>query len=114
MVDCVFCKIASGEIPAKIIHEDEHVVAFHDLTPKAPTHFLVIPRQHIATLDNCTSEEESLLGKMLITGKKIAVEGGLSPSGYRFVMNAHSGGGQTVFHIHLHVLGGRQMTWPPG
>jgi histidine triad (HIT) family protein len=101
MVDCIFCKIASGEIPSKKIFEDESVLAFYDTSPKAPTHFLVIPKKHIATLDDCTQNEQELLGTMVLTAKKIAMDGGLSPSGYRMVMNAHE-------------VGGRQMTWPPG
>lgn len=113
-MNCIFCKIAQKVIPSTIVYEDEHVVAFKDLSPQAPIHNLIIPRQHIATLNKVTVEETFLLGHMLQTAKNLASELELAENGYRLVMNCNVDGGQTVFHIHLHLLGGRQMTWPPG
>lgn len=114
MSDCIFCKIVARDIPAKVLYEDDSLLAFHDAFPKAPTHFLVVPKRHIATLDDCTAADEAVLGQMVLTAKRLAKELGLSSSGYRLVMNVHEGAGQSVFHIHLHGLGGREMAWPPG
>ena len=114
MDDCIFCKIAAGEIPADKIYENEHVVAFRDLGPQAPTHALVIPKRHIATLNDLTDADAELVGRMYLAAKQVAAQDSLSESGYRTVMNCNADGGQTVFHLHLHVLGGRRMTWPPG
>lgn len=114
MSDCIFCKIASGQIPAKIAYENEHVVAFHDLSPQAPCHVLVIPRRHISRLDDLQAAESELIGQMMLAATEIARQQGVAESGYRTVMNCNDDGGQSVFHIHLHLLGGRQMTWPPG
>jgi histidine triad (HIT) family protein len=113
-MDCLFCKIAAGEIPADVVHEDLDVMAFRDINPQAPTHLLIIPKKHIATIDDTESKDEQLLGRMVLTAKKLANKEGLTDSGYRLVFNVNSGGGQMVYHIHLHVLGGRQMVWPPG
>ena len=113
-MDCLFCKIAKGEIPATYLYQGEDVMAFRDLRPQAPTHAIVIPKKHIATINDASIEDEQLLGKVLLAGQKVASLEGLSEAGYRLVFNVNSGGGQTVYHIHLHVLGGRQMTWPPG
>lgn len=113
-MDCLFCAIAAGEIPADIVYEDSDVIAFRDISPQAPCHLLVIPKQHISTLNDAEPEHQALLGKLLYTGSQLAAEQGLAEQGYRLVMNCNSDGGQTVFHIHLHVLGGRAMTWPPG
>ncbi|HSW70090.1 MAG TPA: histidine triad nucleotide-binding protein [Gammaproteobacteria bacterium] len=113
-MDCLFCKIASGEIPAKLIYEDPQVIAFDDINPQAPHHKLIIPRKHIATLNELSVEDNALLGHMVQAAKKIAVELGIAEEGYRLVMNCNSGAGQSVFHIHAHLLGGRQMKWPPG
>lgn len=113
-MDCLFCKIADKTIPADIVYEDDRVVAFRDVTPQAPTHILIIPRQHIATLNDLDEGNHELIGHILCTAKTIAATEGLTEDGYRVVMNCNSHGGQTVFHIHLHLLGGRQMQWPPG
>ena len=114
MEDCIFCKIAAGEIPADKIYEDDTVVAFRDLSPQAPTHVLVIPRKHIATLNDLQPEDEAILGRMYGAAREIAVREGVAEPGYRTVVNCNEGGGQAVFHIHLHLLGGRMMHWPPG
>ena len=114
MKDCLFCKIASGEVPAKIIHQDELVVAFDDIGPQAPHHKIIIPRKHIATLNDLTTEDTQLIGHMVQTAGSLAKTLNIADKGYRVVMNCNSGGGQTVYHIHLHLLGGRQMIWPPG
>lgn len=114
MVDCVFCKVINQEIPAKIIYEDEFVAAFDDISPKAPLHKLVVPKQHIPTLNDLTTENAHLVAKMVMAAKTIAQEAGIAEEGYRIIMNCQEGGGQSVFHIHLHLLGGRVMNWPPG
>jgi histidine triad (HIT) family protein len=113
-MSCLFCKIASKEIPANFAYEDSEIFAIHDLRPQAPTHMLIIPKEHIATINETDSKDEQLLGRMVLTGKKMAKAENLSEGGYRLVFNVNSGGGQQVYHIHLHLLGGRQMTWPPG
>lgn len=113
-MNCLFCKIAQGEIPATVVYEDDDVIAFRDIRPQAPTHVLIIPRKHIATIDDTQDEDQQLLGKMILKAKQLAKSEGLSDAGYRLVFNVNSGGGQEVYHIHLHLLGGRQMTWPPG
>ena len=112
--NCIFCKIVANEIPAKVIFENEHVLAFEDLNPQAPCHVLVIPKKHITTANDFDSEDTELLGQMMLAGKKVASIKGLQDSGYRFVMNTGDDGGQSVYHIHLHVLGGRALSWPPG
>jgi histidine triad (HIT) family protein len=112
--NCLFCKIAKKQIPATLLYEDEDVVAFPDIAPQAPVHFLVIPKQHISHLMELTPEHDALVGKMLRIGQQLAKEQGLENDGARFVMNCKEGAGQTVFHIHLHVLGGRALQWPPG
>jgi histidine triad (HIT) family protein len=109
---CLFCRIVRREIPAKVIHEDEHTLAFRDIDPKAPTHVLVIPKQHVATLNDAT--DATLVGRLLIAAKEIATAEGISEDGYRTVVNCGAGAGQTVFHLHLHLLGGRRLSWPPG
>lgn len=114
MTDCIFCKIAAGEIPAEIVYENDSVVAFKDLGPQAPLHNLVIPKKHIATLNDLEHEDAELIGDMYLAAKQIAADNELSERGYRTVMNCNAEAGQTVFHIHLHVLGGRPMQWPPG
>jgi histidine triad (HIT) family protein len=110
--DCLFCRIASRDIPAAIVAEDEHVVAFRDINPQAPAHVLVIPRQHVATLDDAT--DPMLLGRLFLFAAQVARQEGIVTRGYRAVVNTNAGAGQTVFHLHVHVLGGRQMAWPPG
>ena len=114
MDDCIFCKIASGDIPADIVYQDDTVVGFRDLNPQAPTHVLVIPKKHIATLNDLLPEDEAIVGRMLGAAREIAAQEGFADIGYRTVINCNEAGGQTVFHIHLHLLGGRAMHWPPG
>jgi histidine triad (HIT) family protein len=114
MTNCIFCKIASGEIPATVVHQDEHVVAFRDLNPQAPTHVLVIPRRHVATLNDLTDADGELVGRMYLAAKRVAEMDGVAEAGYRTVVNCNAAAGQSVFHIHLHLLGGRPMDWPPG
>lgn len=113
-MDCIFCKISNKEIPSQSLFEDGEIMAFRDLRPQAPSHILIIPKRHIATIDETKDSDALLLGKMILTAKNVARSEGLSEAGYRLVFNVNSGGGQEVYHIHLHVLGGRQMTWPPG
>jgi histidine triad (HIT) family protein len=110
---CIFCRIANKEIPSGIVYEDSEVVAFRDLNPQAPTHVLVIPKRHVASLDDLIESDAGLLGAMVLIAKRIAAAEGLS-GGYRVVANCGPDGGQSVSHLHLHVLGGRSMGWPPG
>ena len=112
--DCLFCKIAAGEIPAAIVYEDDRLVAFKDISPQAPIHMLVIPRQHIATLNDLAPQDHDLVGEMVRCAASLAKDHGVAEAGYRTVFNCNAEGSQTVFHIHLHLLGGRQMSWPPG
>lgn len=114
MDNCIFCKIAAGEIPADKVYEDDTVVAFRDLNPQAPVHILVIPRKHIATLNDLTPADEAIIGRLYGAAREIAAAEGFAESGYRTVINCNEAGGQTVFHIHLHLLAGRMMHWPPG
>ena len=112
--DCIFCKIVDGQIPAKTVFESDDLLAFEDISPVAPVHVLIIPKKHIATLNDATDESAELLGQLLLCAKSIAGERNLAEEGYRTVMNCMSGAGQSVFHIHLHLLGGRIFQWPPG
>ncbi len=112
--DCIFCKIAAGEIPAKIVYEDDVCIAFNDLEPQAPTHILVIPRVHIDSLDKASDDQKDLLGHLLLSAAEIARRDGFAEDGYRVVANTNSDGGQTVFHLHVHLLAGRQFVFPPG
>ncbi|HXU80463.1 MAG TPA: histidine triad nucleotide-binding protein [Polyangia bacterium] len=114
MSDCLFCKIRDGQIPAAITYRDEDVLAFKDINPRAPFHQLVVPLKHISTLGSASADEAELLGKIVLAGAHLAKEAGYTDSGYRVVMNAGKDAGQTVFHIHLHVLAGRALGWPPG
>jgi histidine triad (HIT) family protein len=114
MSDCIFCKIGAGQIPAKVVLQDEEVLAFEDLHPQAPVHVLVIPKRHIGTLSEARAGDQALLGRLLEAAAQIADKKGIAESGYRVVANSGRDGGQTVLHLHLHVLGGRHMTWPPG
>ena len=114
MSDCIFCKIVSGDIPSDIIYQNDDVLAFRDLSPQAPVHALVIPKKHISTINDFQPEDASLIGQLFLAAKEIAKQEGMDDSGYRCVMNCNDEGGQTVHHIHLHLLGKRQMTWPPG
>lgn len=114
MEDCIFCKIAAGEIPGDIQYEDETVLAFKDISPVAPVHILIIPKKHLSSLADVSEADAGLLGKLMLIGRSLAKENGLAEDGYRLVLNTGLGAGQTVFHLHLHLLGGRKMTWPPG
>ncbi len=112
--DCLFCRIINGEIPAELIYQDERCLAIRDINPQAPTHALVIPREHMESLNDASQRDESLLGHLLRTAARIANDEGHAESGYRTVINTGAGAGQSVFHLHVHVLGGRPLTWPPG
>ena len=114
MGECVFCRIVKKEIPAKVIHEDEQVVAFEDLNPQAPVHILVIPKAHLATLNEVGQDQAGLIGRVVATAVGIAADKGLGESGYRLVANCQAAAGQSVFHIHFHLMGGRNFQWPPG
>ena len=114
MDKCLFCKIVAGDIPADTVYENDQVFAFRDIDPKAPTHILIIPKEHIATTNDLAEAHKTLIGEILLAAKEIAGQEGIADSGYRTVFNCNGDGGQAVYHIHLHLLGGRQMTWPPG
>ncbi|QJQ94774.1 MULTISPECIES: histidine triad nucleotide-binding protein [Halomonadaceae] len=113
-MDCLFCKIVNREIPSDIVHEDEHVLAFKDIDPKAPTHCLIVPKKHIATLNDIEEGDLSLVGRLQFTAAKLADKFGFAKDGYRVVMNCNEHGGQTVYHIHMHLMGGRRFIWPAG
>jgi len=110
--DCLFCRVARGELPATVVKRNDRLLAFRDINPQAPVHLLVIPSQHVASLDQ--ADDPTLLGEMLRFAAEVAREAGIAGPGYRVVVNTNAHGGQTVAHLHLHVLGGRPMTWPPG
>ncbi len=112
--DCLFCKILDGQIPADIVLDTDSVVAFRDINPQAPTHVLVIPRRHTATINDLDDDTAGIVGELFLAAKRIAASEGLADDGYRVVMNCNEGAGQSVFHIHLHLLGGRGLGWPPG
>jgi len=114
MSNCLFCKIANKEIDSDIVFEDDHVVAFNDINPQAPHHILIIPRKHIATINDIDMTDTGVLGNLLIAAKNIAKQLGVAENGYRVVMNCNHDAGQTVFHLHLHFLAGRPLHWPPG
>ena len=114
MKDCLFCKMASGEINPDMVLETKELIAFRDINPQAPLHVLVVPRKHITTLNDTIEPDAILIGKMALAAQEIARNAGVAESGYRLVMNCNADGGQSVYHIHMHVLGGRQMKWPPG
>ncbi len=114
MNDCIFCKIAAGEIPADIVYDDGEVLAFRDINPEAPVHLLLIPRRHIATLNDLSEADAALVGRLYLAGKQIAAKLGVAESGYRTVINCNRDAGQLVFHIHMHLLAGRELGWPPG
>lgn len=114
MADCLFCRIVAGTIPATIVHQDEQLIAFRDINPQAPMHVLIVPRRHIASLNALTEADDQIVGEMVRRAAAIARSNGCADRGYRTVFNCNAEAGQTVFHIHLHVLGGRPMTWPPG
>lgn len=112
--DCLFCKIIAGEIPSNKVYSDDEVYAFHDINPAAPTHILIIPRKHLSAVNSASEADQALLGKLLLRANQIAADQGLAEDGFRYVINTGRDGGQTVFHLHLHILGGRAMSWPPG
>ena len=112
--DCLFCKILAGDIPADIIFESDDTVAFRDINPQAPTHVVIIPRKHVATINALESDDAVAVGQLFLAAKQIAQDEGIADDGYRVTMNCNEAAGQTVFHLHLHLLGGRQLGWPPG
>lgn len=114
MSDCLFCKMVSGQIEPDKVFESEELLAFRDINPQAPTHILVVPKKHIATTNDLTQADQNLVGQMVLTAQEIAAKEGIAESGYRLVLNCNQHGGQSVDHIHIHLLGGRQMMWPPG
>ena len=114
MSDCLFCKIIEGKIPATVAHKDEHSLGFLDINPQAPLHALFVPLKHVGTLNDATVEDREMLGHLMFAAAKVAREKGFADTGYRTVMNCNREAGQTVFHVHLHLLAGRPMSWPPG
>lgn len=114
MTDCLFCKMISGEIKPDTVYEDDEVLAFRDINPQAPLHVLVIPKRHISTINDLSAEDAELIGKLHLAAQKIALEEGVAEDGYRTLINCNEAAGQTVFHIHLHMLAGRALGWPPG
>ena len=113
-MDCLFCKIADGSIPSEVVHRDNDLVAFRDIRPQAPVHILIIPTRHIETVLDLREEDNRLLGKMVMLANRLAKDEGIAEDGFRLVLNCKRHGGQEVYHIHLHLLGGRAMGWPPG
>jgi histidine triad (HIT) family protein len=114
MPQCLFCQIINGELNASIVYQDDHIVAFNDINPQAPTHVLVVPRRHVATLNDLIEEDDQLVGELIRRAAAIAKSRGIASAGFRTVFNTNREAGQTVFHIHLHLIGGRPMHWPPG
>lgn len=112
--DCLFCKIVAGDIPTEFIYENDHIIAFKDINPQAPTHHLIIPKKHIAMINDLNKKDEALVGKMFLAARDIANQENVANDGYRTVINCGESAGQTVFHIHLHLLAGRLLSWPPG
>ena len=112
--DCLFCKIVAGEIPTPLIYESERVIGFDDINPQAPVHALFIPRRHIATLNDADPDDAALLGELMLAARQVAAQRGVADDGYRLNLNCNRDGGQTVYHIHLHLLAGRSFSWPPG
>ena len=112
--DCLFCRIAGGELDADLVYEDDAVLAFRDINPQAPTHVLIVPRKHVATINDLEADDAEMVGAMFLAAKHVAADEGIAEPGYRVTMNCNEGAGQSVFHIHLHLLGGRGLGWPPG
>lgn len=113
-MNCLFCKIANGDIPATILYRDDEVIAFEDINPQAPHHYLIIPHKHIETLNDLTDEDSEMIGHIIKTGTRLAKQLNIASDGYRLVLNCNANAGQSVFHVHAHLLGGRRLTWPPG
>jgi histidine triad (HIT) family protein len=113
-MDCLFCKIIAGDIPADIVYENDHVLAFRDISPQAPQHVLIIPRTHVSTINDFDNSHADTLSSMLLAAGQVTKKLGIDQSGYRLTMNCNEDGGQTVYHVHMHVLGGRRLSWPPG
>lgn len=114
MQDCLFCRMAAGDIQPDMVHEDDELIAFRDINPQAPLHVLVVPRRHIATTNELEGGDAALVGRMILAARKIAAAEGVADDGYRLVLNCNEGAGQSVFHLHLHLLAGRRLGWPPG
>ncbi|MCX7626505.1 MAG: histidine triad nucleotide-binding protein [Candidatus Sumerlaeaceae bacterium] len=114
MADCLFCSIIEGKIPAQKVYEDDNCIAFRDIKPQAPTHILIVPRKHIPTLNDLVPDDAALVGRLFLAAKQIAASEGVAEAGYRTVFNCNAAAGQAVFHLHLHLLGGRNLGWPPG
>ena len=114
MEDCLFCRMAAGEIKPDIVHEDDDLIAFRDINPQAPVHILIVPRRHIATTNDLASTDAELAGRLMLVAREIAKAEGVDESGYRLVFNCNEGAGQSVFHLHMHLLAGRRLGWPPG
>ncbi|HEB97725.1 MAG TPA: histidine triad nucleotide-binding protein [Sedimenticola thiotaurini] len=114
MEECLFCKMIAGEIQPDVLYQDDDVLAFRDINPQAPFHALIVPKRHIATLNDLGEEDAELMGRLLLAAKRVAADAGIAEAGYRTLINCNAEGGQVVFHIHLHLLGGRPMGWPPG
>ncbi len=114
MQECIFCRIVAKEVPSDIVYEDDEVVAFRDINPQAPVHLLIVPRKHLPTLNDVTSDDQPLLGKLLLIARQLAHQWQVADDGYRLVLNVNRGAGQSVYHIHMHLLGGRVFHWPPG
>ncbi|MEM7278793.1 MAG: histidine triad nucleotide-binding protein [Pseudomonadota bacterium] len=112
--DCLFCKIVAGDIPADVVYDSDEVLGFRDIAPQAPVHALFIPKKHISTINDATLDDAEILGQLLLAASAFSKEQGIDEPGFRVAMNCNNDGGQTVYHIHLHLLGGRQMSWPPG
>ena len=112
--DCLFCKISAGDVPTDLVYESNEAIAFRDINPQAPTHVLIIPRQHIETINDLGPDDSALVGNLFLVAQKLARDEGIAENGFRVVMNCNADAGQTVFHLHLHLLGGRQLDWPPG
>ena len=114
MQDCIFCKVLNGEIPSKEVYSDVEFYAFSDVNPQGPVHMLIVPRKHVERVVQFADEDAALIGRMILAANRIAESEGIVDEGFRYVLNCNLGGGQTVFHVHMHILGGRQMGWPPG
>jgi histidine triad (HIT) family protein len=113
-IDCIFCQIVAGERKGKVVYQDDEIVAFRDINPQAPVHVLLVPRKHIVSVNDLTEEDSRLIGRMFLVAREVAASEGINERGYRLVINTNREAGQSVYHLHLHLLGGRRMSWPPG